>query len=190
MKNVIRFVGLFVGCAAMAQSSANFQLEQPTLNQGGHPLDGSVMSSTNHRISLDSLGEGVTAVSMVSASFRMDAGLVTAYGPPGEVAAACGAGFPCLTLERGAPAGTAQLNWPGEPNVGTYDLYRDVIGNLPRLGFGTCDQLGLTSETATDTTVPGSDGFFYLVTAVNRLGEQGTKGVQSNGAERLGNTCP
>lgn len=189
-ERAIYFAGLFVGCAALAQSSTSFQLEQPTLNQGGHPLDGVVMGSTTHMISLDSIGEGVTAASMASASFRMDAGLVMAYGPPGEIAASCGTGGPCLTLERGVPAGSAQLNWPAEPNVGTYDLYRDMIGNLPGLGFGTCNQPGLTSETTSDTTMPGSSGFFYLVTAANRLGEQGTKGFRSNLAERLGNTCP
>lgn len=190
MKKVIQFVGLFVGYAAMAQSSGSFQIEQPTINQGGHPFDGVVLKSTKYKISPDAIGEGVAVAEMTSASFRMDAGFVSAYGPPGEVAASCGAGGSCLTLARGAPAGTAQLTWPVEPSVLTYDLYRDVIGNLPGLGFGTCSQLGLTSETATDTTVPGSDGFFYLVTAVNRLGEQGTKGFRSSAYERLGNTCP
>ena len=190
MKRVSYFVGLLVGCAALAQSSTNFQLEQPTLNQGGHPLDGVVMSSTHHTISLDSIGEAVTSPSMASASFRMEAGLVADYLPAGEVATSCGTGGPCLRLARGAPAATAQLSWPAEPNAATYDLYRDVIGSLPGLGFGTCSQLGLTDETATDTTVPGSPGFFYLVTAVNRLGEHGTKGYRSNLAERLGSTCP
>jgi len=34
------------------------------------------------------------------------------------------------------------------------------------------------------------DGFFYLVTVVNRLGEEGGKGFRSDGTERLGTVCP
>ena len=177
---------------AFAQSSPSFQIDQATLNAGGHPADGVVMSSASHTISLDSIGEGAVAVSMASASFELDAGLVALYQPPVEVAASCGtAGGECLTLSRSGPAGAALLNWPFEASGGSYNLYRDLIGGLSGLGFGTCYQQGLTTEMAVDTDpVPADQGFFYLVAAANRLGEQGTKGFRSNGAERLGAVCP
>jgi hypothetical protein len=178
--------------AAFAQSSPSFQIEQATLNAGGHPADGVVMSSASHTISLDSIGEGAVAVAMTSASFQMDAGLVALYQPPVEVAPSCGfASGPCLNLARSGPAGAAMLSWPFEPSGGTYNVYRGQVGSLPGLGFGTCYQQGLASELALDTDpIPAGQGFFYLVTAANRLGEQGTKGFRSNGAQRTGTVCP
>lgn len=177
-------------CVALAQSSPSFQIEQATLNAGGHPADGVVMSSASHTISLDSIGEGAVAVSMASASFTIDAGLVALYQPPVEVAASCGtADGSCLTVSRSGTA--ALLSWPFEPSGGGYNLYRDLIGGLSGLGFGACYQQGLTTEMAVDADpVPASEGFFYLVAATNRLGEQGTKGFRSDGAERLGTVCP
>jgi hypothetical protein len=129
---------------------------------------------------------------MTSASFRMDTGLLALYQPPVEVAASCGpAGGTCLTVARSGLAGAALLSWPFEPSGGSYNLFRDLIGGLSGLGFGTCYQQGLTTEMAVDADpVPAGQGFFYLVAAANRLGEQGTKGFRSNGAERLGAVCP
>jgi hypothetical protein len=176
----------------LAQSSPSFQIEQATLNAGGHPADGVVMSSASHTISLDSIGEGAVAVSMASVSFEMDAGFAALYQPPVEVAGSCGAASgPCLTLSRSGPLGAALLNWPFEPSGGGYNLYRDLIGGLSGLGFGACYQQGLITEMAVDADpVPASQGFFYLVAATNRLGEQGTKGFRSNGAQRNGTVCP
>jgi hypothetical protein len=45
--------------------------------------------------------------------------------------------------------------------------------------------------TATDPASPPPDSiYFYLVTAENRLGEEGTKGYSSSGVERHGSDCP
>jgi hypothetical protein len=75
--------------------------------------------------------------------------------------------------------------------VGTYNLYRDLMSNLVGLGFGDCQQQDLpTSTTTDDDALAVGDGFFYLVTAENKLAEEGTKGSQSNGSEREGNACP
>jgi len=52
---------------------------------------------------------------------------------------------------------------------------------------------GLPADSVTDTDsdpLPVSGGFFYLVTAENRLAEEGTKGFTAEGAERLGTVCP
>ena len=177
---------------ARAQSSANFQLEQPRLNAGGHPANGVVMSSASHTISLDSIGDALATVAMTSASFQLTPGVISAYRPPTEVAPSCGTGGgTCLTVARGGGPSTVQLSWPFEPSLGAYNLYRDSIAGLAGLDFGACYQPGLTTETATDadSSSPG-EAFFYLVTAVNPLGERGTKGFRSNGAERLGAVCP
>jgi len=49
----------------------------------------------------------------------------------------------------------------------------------------------LAGENATDASIPAAaTGYFYLVTAENRLAEEGTKGSNSTGGERLGNVCP
>ena len=83
------------------------------------------------------------------------------------------------------------LAWEPEKSVGDYNLYRDRVSDLAGLGYGTCEQWDLADETATDTDpVPAGDGFFYLVTAENRLDEEGTKGTDGAGTRRKGNVCP
>lgn len=191
MKQGLYAIALLFSCAAQAQSSANHQLESQAWNLGGHPADGIAMSSANYEISLDSIGDTIEAVSMTSASNRIDSNLVAVYAPAGEVAAVCGAGGPCLHVDRGAPATQAVLSWPVEPNAITYDLYRDDILALPGLGFGSCQETGISDPTTDDTTEPTADhGYFYLATAVNRVGEHGTKGAGSDLVERDGAICP
>jgi hypothetical protein len=76
------------------------------------------------------------------------------------------------------------MAWDHEPSLGTYNLYRDLISTLPG-GFGACFQSGIATESATDATLPAvGSGWFYFVTARNNLGQEGTKGFQSGGAER------
>jgi hypothetical protein len=57
---------------------------------------------------------------------------------------------------------------------------------ISALAYGQCEQQDLTDATATDTDTPSAprEGFFYLVTANNRLGEEGTKGWDSADVER------
>ena len=75
------------------------------------------------------------------------------------------------------------LVWSPEQSVGTYDAYRERIGNVA--GGGACWRPDLVGETASDgDAVPSRDGFFYLIAASNRLGENGTKGYDSHGSER------
>lgn len=167
-----------VATSAAAQESASFDLREHALNAGGHPADGIVLASLGFRMSLGSIGDAVVRRGLASASFRADAGFVSAYPPPGEV---LGLAFDTKTT----------LRWNSEPSAGTYNLYRDLLGNLSGLGYGLCAQPDLAGPTATDAdpVAPGA-GFFYLATVENRLDEEGTKGFRRDGTERGGTVCP
>jgi hypothetical protein len=172
MKKIIFLAMLLATWPVMAQSSASFNLEEHAFNAAGHPLDGTVLTSASFKVSLDAIGDAALGNTMSSASFRMDGGFVGTYRPPGEV--------PRLRF-------TAHdtLEWDPEKSVGVYNLYRDLMSNLSGLGYGDCERRDLVSETATDTDAPPlEDGYFYLVTAENRLGEEGTKGFNGGGTER------
>jgi hypothetical protein len=174
---------LLLAVPAMAQESLSYKLNEYVFNAGGNPKDGSVLSSASYQVTLDSVGEGLVDIGMLggargSGSYGMDGGFGSCYPPPGEV---IGLGF----------TDNQTLEWDPERSVGVYHLYRDLMSNLMGLGYGTCEQQDLTAATATDSDpVPVQDGFFYLVTAQNRLDEEGTKGYRSDGAERQGNACP
>jgi hypothetical protein len=169
---------LLAGPAA-AQTSASFKLEEHTFNNGGHPDAGTVMTSASFRMTTDALGDGIVGTGLTSPSFHADAGFGSAYPPPSEV----------LNL-RFTSADT--LVWNPERSVGVYNLYRDSLTALSGLGYGQCEQFDLLGETATDTDpLAVSDGFFYLVTAENRRGEEGTKGFDSLDVERPNpSACP
>jgi hypothetical protein len=170
-------LALGLGRVALAAESASHKLNEFVFNAGGHPSDGTVSTSASHRITLDAVGEGVVGGISSSASFKMDGGFVVAYPPPGEV-----------TDVRFSNKTT--LVWHPEKSVGTYNLYRDLIGTLPG-GFGVCRfPPEILTESTTDSDVPASGtAYFYLVTAANRLAEEGTKGFRSSGPER-GNPAP
>jgi hypothetical protein len=173
-------LGLLLATPTLAQESASYRLEEHALNAGGHPADGVTPASASFRVSLDALGQGVLGRELTSASYILDGGFVSAYPPPGEVSGLL------LTDEQ-------TLIWDPERSVGHYNLYRDRLSALADLSYGQCEQWGLTATTATDSDVPSpaGDGYFYLVTAANRLREEGTKGWDSSQAERSGpGACP
>lgn len=162
-----------------AQTSASYKLEEHVLNAGGHPEAGAILTSTGHRMTLDALGESVVGQGLSSASYRLSGGFGSGYPPPGEV----------LNLRF---TDTQTLVWDPERSVGVYNIYRGAAGDLSGRGYGLCEQPDLAGETA---TVPGappvSEIYFYLATAENRLGEEGTKGDDGSGAERPNpNACP
>jgi hypothetical protein len=163
---------------ALAQQSGSYRLESAVTNEGGRPLQGVVLSGSAFRISLDAIGDAVAASGFSSISFRVDGGLVAAYPPPGEV-----------QNQKWTNAST--MTWDPEKSIGVYEVYRGLISGLPG-GFGACFQSALPGTTAADgTTPPIGDGWFYLVTAKNGLGEEGTKGYQTGGAERSNSLpCP
>lgn len=161
-----------------AQSSASFRLEEHSWNAGGHPEGGAAAASASFRISLASIGDSVVRTGLSSPSFRADTGYAFGYAPPAEV----------LNLVWSS---ATTLEWSADGSVGSYNLYRDLVGTLSGLGFGQCEQQGLTGSSTTDTDTPGlGAAYFYLVTAVNRLAEEGPKGLQSDGTPRQGNACP
>ena len=178
---VVIFMALLVGggtLAVLGQESASYKLKESVFNVGGHPAGGVALSSASYQIKLDAVGESVLRQDLGSASFRMDAGFVSAYPPPRETR---GLRLPTPT----------QLQWDPEGSVGTYNLYRGLLSTLSGLGYGACLQQNLTTESATDASIPAAaNGYFYLVTAENRLAEEGTKGFNSAGGERTGNVCP
>jgi hypothetical protein len=171
-------VPLLWAAPALAQTSTSYRLTEAVVNAGGHPAQGTVLASAGYRISLDAIGDGVLGDGLESASYRLDGGFIAAYPPPGEVS---GNRF----------ASKTQLLWSPERSVGTYHAYRNTLASLPG-AFGTCLASEVLTTSLTEVAVPVvGTGFFYLVTAKNRLDEEGTKGRQSNGAVRPNSIpCP
>ncbi len=164
--------------AAMAQSSASYQLDEMVFNSGGHPFNGTVLASANYQIRFDSLGENIVGLPMSSPSYSIDSGFGTAYLPPGETT-----GLRFDTRDT--------LSWDPERSAGSYNLYRDAIAAVSGGEYGQCSQQGLVAATATDSDpVTLGGGFFYLVTVENRLQEEGSKGADSAGTARGGTICP
>ena len=163
---------------AAAQTSASYKLKEFSFNDGGRPAGGSVAASASYRIKLDAIGDAVTQAGLSSASQRMDGGFVSDYPPPGEI-----------RNERWTSK--TSMAWDPERSVGAYEVYRDLLSTLPG-AFGSCFQSSLTAEAATDAASPAAGtAWFYLVTARNRLGEEGTKGFRTGGAERANpSPCP
>lgn len=173
MKRILLLLLLLVPVPPLlAQTSASYTVTEHTFNAGGHPVDGITMTSPSFRVSLDAIGDAVRGRALSSASYHLGGGFIGAYPPPGEVR------HLRLTDHE-------TLVWHAEGSVGTYHLYRDLLSSLSGLGYGSCAQYDLLTTTAIDSDVPAvDDGYFYLVTAENRLGEEGTKGWDSSGAER------
>ena len=178
MRKALFVLALLLPTSALAQQSASFTLDEHAFNCGGHPEGGNVVASASFRVTLGAIGEDPAGRSPSSALFSMGAGFCNAYPPPGEVT-----GLIFVDHEN--------LEWHAEPSAGTYNLYRDWISNLVGLGYGECRREGLTTPGFTDAeALPTGRGFFYLVTAENRLTEEGVKGVDSAGVERRGTVCP
>jgi hypothetical protein len=174
---IVAIAGL-AGTPVGAQSSASYRVSQASFNEGGHPAEGSVLAAPNFRIKLDAIGGSVAREGLASASFRSDAGFVSGYPPPGEVV---GLKFPNKTT----------LLWSPERSVGAYEVYRGPLAAVAS-SSGVCFSAAVTVETGGDTTAlaPGT-GYFYLVTARNRLLEEGTKGAGAGGVLRVDTTpCP
>ena len=163
---------------ASAQSSASFAVTENAINAGGHPLDASRPASASFRVSFGALGDAAVRSTLSSPSYRGDGGFVARYAPPGEVN---GVRF----LDK------TNLIWSDEPSTGTYNLYRNTLASLPG-NFGSCYHSALVAPSFGETDVPASgSGWHYLITAENRLREEGTKGRTSSGAARSNlSSCP
>lgn len=167
-------LGLYSVCPAAAQSSASYKIGEASFSNAGDPVNGVTLASAHFHIKLDSVGDSTVLAGLSSASFRADGGFVSHYRPAGEV-----------TSVRFTNPTT--LQWNAEPSAQWYEVYRAT--SLPGT-FGTCLANDLTTTTVADASTPSiGSRFFYLVTARNRLREEGTKGFGSSGAERP-NTLP
>lgn len=161
-------LALVPGLAA-AQSSTNYRISDHAFNNGGGP-DGP--ASPNYQMKLHAIGDGVAATQLGSASFLVQGSFVPAYRPPGEVQ---GLDF----------SNNITLVWDPEPSVGDYLVYRSDPTLLSTGDTGYCLASGLQESLVYEPFDPDpGTAWFYLVTARNRLDEEGTKGYRSNGSER------
>ena len=160
---------------ARAQSSASYSLEELSLNSGGSPDNGVILSSTSFRITLGTLGESLTHVRLVGTTLIQEGGFASLNPPPEEV-----------TNLRFNDETT--FTWDPQP-VAEYEVYRGTLSSFPGT-FGLCFANAVAGESTTDATMPPSGGgYFYLVTARNRLLEESPKGYGSDGSLE-GNPAP
>ena len=172
-------IATFAVPTSLGQTSASYSLEEATLNAGGRPQNSSSPSSASYGISAEAIGDFVVSRGLSSASYVSDASFLVAYPSPREV----------LGLDIAADKQT--VTWQPEPSVGRYNVYRGALTGISGLTYGDCLQQDLATETTSDTDLPPlADGFYYIVTAENRLHEEGTKGDRSDGIERQGTACP
>jgi hypothetical protein len=169
---------LLLAPAALAQQSANYKLTEWTINAGGDPMNGNSAASVSFKIKLDAIGDAVLGAGQASASFHADSGFVDVYAPAGEI-------------QNQRFTNVSTMTWDAERSVGVYEVYRGTIGSLPGT-YGACFQSSIGSTTASDATAPPvGAAWFYIVTAKNRIGEEGTKGYDSNSTQRANPApCP
>src|SRR5215510_14340335 len=147
------------------QTSVSYKLTEGAFNAGGNPNQGAVLASGSFRIRLDAVGDGLLGTGLQSSSFHLDAGFIDLYPPPGEV-------------KNLMFTGKSAFTWSPEKSAGVYNVYRSQIRTLPG-SFGVCFAQALPINSGTDATSPSAGtGFFYLVTAKNRIRQEGTKGYQ------------
>lgn len=168
---IVALVGMAATGITPAQQSSSFELSEHTFNAGGHPANGTVLTSGSFRLSLDALGNTVSGVATGSASFAVDVGFPASYRPP-------------LEVQNLIFTDPVTLSWDPDGSVGTYALYR---GQVPVFdpNYGSCLENDISGSTTTDGSTPGPGlAYFYLLTARNRLEEEGTKGMDSDNDER------
>ena len=170
-------IALVLSTPVFAQSSASYRLGEQVFNAGGRPSQAVVSVSPSFRLSLDSIGEAIAERDVTSASYRLGGGVASINRPPAEV----------QDLEILSDGQT--LTWSWEPASTTFNVYRGPLTTLPGT-YGTCGISYLPESSWSDSTIPAlGTSLFYLVTGENRLGQEGTKGHDSAGAER-GNPLP
>lgn len=158
--------------AVLAQSSTTYKLTEHVLNAGGRPAQAVTSSSPSYRLSLDSIGEPVRARSLAGAYHGIDGGFVSSLAPPGEVD-----GLQFLADQH-------TLTWLPEDAAAAFNVYSGPLSALPGT-YGACSASPVSATSWGDPSVPApGSGRFYLVTGVNRLVEEGTKGAASNGVQR------
>ena len=128
---------------------------------------------------LEAIGDTVGFAEPTSPSYGVTPGFVSAFGPASEVLA--------LTFDD-----ATTISWGGQPNATGYNIYSHDLGSLSGTDNGGCLESTVAGNSYLAVGTPAAaEGFFYLVTAINRLAEEGTPGSDSQGTER-GNAgaCP
>jgi len=163
------------GVPTAAQQSDSFTLSDWTFDSGGEHA----LASGTYAMTLVGIGETMSASGAGGLTLTLEDGFGACYPPPGEVQG-------LVLIDR------ATLAWDYEASIGNYNLYRGELADLVMADYGDCLGAGLLDETAIDSTPPpAGGGFIYLVTARNRLGEEGNRGFTSYGALRpAANVCP
>jgi len=172
-------LALALAGAAWSQESASYRLTETSFDTGGQAGGDTVTGSTSFVVTLGALGSGGEAPMMSGPTYAMEGGFVASFQPPTEVAELL---FTDATT----------LVWAPEGSVGDYALYSGMVAVPFDSEYGTCSQPPpqITATTATVTSIPPPGGaLFFLVSARNRLGEEGIKGLNSNGVIRA-NTAP
>ena len=86
------------------------------------------------------------------------------------------------------------MAWDVEPSAVEYHVYRGLLSNLFFSDFGSCvDSLDtVQSDTILDdtTVVPPLDGYFYLVTAEDGSGNEGSLGGGARAERSNFSPCP
>ena len=166
---------------AAAQSSNSYVLETWSINSGGVVPASEPVVGKPYRLSLAAIGDPVYPVPLSGASFTLDAGSVEPWRPAGEV--------PGLRLDD-----AALLDWDTAPGARLYNLYRGDLIGLSSPSAGSCLQSDIPVTSAADNASPPSaGGFFYLVTATDRFGKEGTWGSGNSAGtptQRTGLACP
>lgn len=162
---------------AAAQESASYRLVEHALNAGGVPAQGEIHVSAQFRLTLESIGGPVAHANVVSKGYDASGGLIPGLTPPTEVH---GLAF----------ADGDTLTWNGHPAAGAFRLYREGLDGVA--AAFACLSGDVPGPTADDGEQPvAGQGFAYLVTVTNTLGEEGTPGITSTGTPRtLAGACP
>ncbi|MEM7246552.1 MAG: hypothetical protein AAF533_14465 [Acidobacteriota bacterium] len=167
---VLLSLTLTVADVAHGQVSSGYRQLEQDLSSGGPSTGTSTLSSTSFQVTLEVAGTGRSGQLLSSPSHRVGDGLTWAAVPPSEVSE-----LRC-TLDG--------LRWDLAPYGDTYTLRRGLLSELAD-GYGDAlawDIVGSRSDD--DTLPPPGDGFFYLIGATSRLGEEGPLGRDSRGVSR------
>jgi hypothetical protein len=171
-RTVVSILVLCLCGPVAAQTSPAYRVREHALNGGGHPVDGQVLHSTGFRMSVDAIGDAPIGPGLSSASYAMDAGFARSYPPPREIG-----GVVVHEDKR-------TVSWDPEGSVGEYLVYRGNLAVLPS-DRGSCRLSDLTFQSAMLDELPDErQGYFYLVIARSRLGEDGGPGSGSGGLPR------
>ncbi len=155
----------------LAQESESYRLEEHALNAGGTPEQGEERTSASFRVTLDSLA-GPLGMRGSSAGYGLTGGIVPSHAPASEVTN--------LLFTDGDT-----LVWDPHLAAGSYRLYREGLAAVGPGPMGACLAPALAAPTADDAADPApGQGFAYLVTVRDSLGDEGTAGASSVGASR------